>query len=439
VDQPTPHPAPANQAPFSVLLKPTGARCNLACRYCFFLPKADLYPGGTFRMSAEVSETFLRQYMASQTTPEVEIAWQGGEPTMMGLEFFQHACTLAYQLRKPGQTVRFSIQTNGILLNEEWCRFLKVHDFLVGLSIDGPRELHDAYRVDKGGHPTFDKVARAARLLQAHGVRYNALTCVHAANAPEPLAVYRFLRDQIGTEFIQFIPIVEPLLGSGHRDGQVSARSVDGEQYGAFLIAVFDEWVRKDVGSTYVQVFDVSLAAWMGGPPGLCVFQPTCGNALVLEHTGDLYSCDHFVEPQCLLGNILNTPISDLAHSDKQRQFGRDKQDKLPLACKQCDVRFVCNGGCPKNRLSVTDDGDPGLNILCEGYKDFFHHIDGPMRFMAQELRAGRPARNIMAYLASQDPRPAARASVSRNAPCPCGSGRKYKHCCGSHSGAGEI
>ncbi len=423
------------QAPsaFHILAKPTGAICNLDCTYCFFLSKEQLYPGSRFRMPDDVLETYLRQYIQAQRGPEVDIAWQGGEPTLMGLDFFQRAVELAEQFKRPGQTVRYSMQTNGVLLNDDWCRFFRDNRFLIGLSLDGPRALHDAYRVDKGGHGTFDKVMRAARLMQEHQADFNILTTVHAANADYPLEVYRFLRDEVGTQYIQFIPIVERANETGFQEGNtVTERSVGAEQFGRFLMTIFDEWVRRDVGRVFVQTFDVALGNWLGAPPSLCIFSPTCGNALAMEHTGDLYSCDHFVEPNYLLGNIKDKPMIELVASDKQRQFGRDKKETLPRYCGECEVRFACHGECPKNRFIETPDGEPGLNYLCAGYKAFFNHIDRPMRIMVQLIRQGRAPAEIMAILDREEQEfRAGLARLGRNEPCPCGSGRKVKHCHG--------
>ncbi|RME57781.1 MAG: anaerobic sulfatase maturase, partial [Caldilineae bacterium] len=329
--------------------------------------------------------------------------------------------------------VENALQTNGTLLNEAWCTFFRENDFLIGLSMDGPQHLHDAYRVDKGGKPTWEKVMRAARLLQKHGVRFNILTTVHAANAPHPVEVYRFLRDEVGTQFMQFIPIVERDNQTGFQEGdRVTERSVTAEQYGQFLIAIFEEWVRRDVGRVFVQIFDVALAAYSGHRPGLCVFEPTCGSALAMEHNGDLFSCDHFVEPGYLLGNMTEIPLIEMVGSSQQRKFGQDKRDTLPQYCRDCEVRFVCNGGCPKNRFITTPDGEPGLNYLCAGYRAFFNHVRPYMEFMANELRHRRPPANIMGYLAEQDRRlQAAFARAHRNDPCPCGSGKKFKQCHG--------
>jgi len=421
------------QPGFHLLAKPTGAACNLGCKYCFFLSKKNLYPKSSFRMSDELLETYIRQYVESQKTPQVTIAWQGGEPTLMGLDFFRRSIQFEEKYRRPGMAFQNNMQTNGTLLDDEWCRFFSENNFLIGLSLDGPRELHDAYRVDKAGKPTFDRVMKAAWLLRKHEVDFNILTTVHAANQDHPLEVYRFLRDEVKTDFIQFIPIVERDNDTGFQEGdKVTDRSVDAEKYGSFLISVFDEWVRKDVGKTFVQIFDVALAAWAGVPPGICAFSQTCGTAMAMEHNGDVYSCDHFVEPKYILGNINEKPMAQLARSGKQRKFGRDKLDTLPEYCRRCEVRFVCNGECPKNRFINTPDGEPGLNYLCDGYKEFFRHIDGSMRFMANELRRGRAPANIMNYTAPHEGKAVkVFAKPGRNDPCPCGSGLKFKKCHG--------
>jgi len=435
--------APSVPPAFHLLAKPTGAVCNLDCSYCFFLSKEMLYPGSRFRMADELLEAYLAQLIEAHAgVPEVTIAWQGGEPTMMGLDFFRRSVELANGFLKPGQRAVYTIQTNGTLLDEEWAAFFEEHDFLVGISIDGPRELHDAYRVNKGGRGSFDQVMRGLEHLRAAGVEWNALTTVHARNGDRGLEVYRFLRDECGARFVQFIPIIERVAESS--DGEVpwsswrdrplyvqegdavTNRSIGGEQYGRFLIDVFEEWVRRDVGEVYVQMFDVALANWVGEPPGLCVHSETCGLALALEHTGDLYSCDHFVEPRHLLGNIEEHRMLDLVASQQQRAFGLAKRDTLPAYCLECDVRFACHGGCPKDRFILAPDGEPGLNYLCPGFKAFFHHVDGPMRFMAEQLRRDRAPSEIVALYAAED------AKRGRNDPCTCGSGRKWKHCHGA-------
>ncbi len=422
-----------NPRAFHLMTKPRGAICNLDCKYCYFLSKERLYPGSDFRMSETLLEEYTRQFIDAQHIPEVTFAWQGGEPTLMGLDFYQQAVRYQQKHKKPGMSIYNTLQTNAVTLDDAWCQFFAEHNFLIGVSLDGPRPLHDAYRVDKGGAPTFDRVMNGIRLLQQHGVEFNILTTVHAANADHPLDIYRFFRDEVGTKFMQFIPIVERDNDTGYQEGtDVTERSVGAEQYGQFLISIFDEWVRRDVGQVFVQIFDVALAAWTGNSPGLCIFEETCGTALEMEHNGDVYSCDHYVEPAYKLGNITEIPLTEIVVMDKQRDFGLAKRDTLPDYCRQCEVRFVCNGGCPKNRIINTPTGDPGLNYLCAGYKAFFTHIDEPMRFMADELAHRRSPANVVAHMQQLDVvREAAFAKAGRNDPCPCGSGIKFKKCHG--------
>jgi uncharacterized protein len=447
-------PIPVSPRPsyaFHLLAKPTGAVCNLDCRYCFFLSKEELYPGSPFRMSDEVLDAYIRQLLEAQhQAPEVTIAWQGGEPTLMGLDFFERSLAVVEKYRKAGQQVTHTIQTNGTRLDAAWCAFFKRHNVLVGLSLDGPREMHDAYRVDKGGGGTFDQVMRGCKLLRADEVDVNILCTVHAANADHPIEVYRFFRDALDARFIQFIPIVEratsqslPLLRQGWSDrpgrrrplytqagSEVTERSVRAEQFGCFLSAVFDEWIRGDVGKVFVQTFDVALGSWLG-QHNLCIVSPTCGNALALEHNGDLYCCDHYVEPDYLLGNILERSLAEMVASERQRRFGQDKFETLPQYCRSCEVLFACYGECPRNRFISTPDGDPGLNYLCAGYKLFFTHIDGPMKVMANLLRQGRSAAEVMGWQADREE--ARFSGAGRNDPCPCGSGEKFKRCHGRH------
>ncbi|MBG0786087.1 MAG: anaerobic sulfatase maturase [Anaerolineaceae bacterium] len=379
------------------MVKPRGSICNLACEYCYFLSKEQLYPGSDFRMSDELLEDFTRQYLQSQRVPQVTFSWQGGEPTLMGIPFFEKA--LAYQRKyaPAGMRVENTFQTNGTLLDEPWGAFLKENNFLVGVSLDGPPELHNLYRKDKGGQGSAEKALAGLEILKRHQVDFNILCTVHAGNENAPLEVYRYFRDDLKIDFIQFIPIVERMNTTGYQTGnKVTERSVSGRGYGDFLITIFDEWVQRDVGSVFVQIFDVSLARWVGAQGDLCVFEETCGLGLALEHNGDLYSCDHFVEPKHKLGNISKTPMLNLVESHQQYQFGMEKVNTLPKYCLACDVRFACNGGCPKNRIRNTKDGEYGLNYLCEGYQAFFTHIDQPMRQMADLLRSRRPAADIM-------------------------------------------
>jgi uncharacterized protein len=433
---------------FHLLAKPTGAICNLDCEYCFFLSKEMLYPGSRFRMADDLLETYLRQLIeAHARAPEVTVAWQGGEPTMMGLDFFRRSVELAESYRMPHQRIVYTIQTNATLIDDEWAGFFKDRGFLVGVSIDGPREIHDTYRVDKGGKGSFDRVMAGLAHLRGRSVEWNALTTIHAANQTRGREIYRFLRDECGARFMQFIPIIEratpdtlPVANEGWGEGVrgrplytqegdlLTDRSISPDGYGRFLIDVFEDWVRRDIGEVYVQMFDVALANWHGEPPSLCVHSETCGVALAIEHTGDLYSCDHFVEPAFKLGNIKDTHMIELIASPQQRKFGLDKRDTLPLFCRECDVRFACHGGCPKDRFTDDPYGEPGLNYQCPSFKAFFHHVDGPMRRMSQLLRAGRAPSELVHEYAAED------ARRGRNDPCTCGSGRKWKHCHGAEA-----
>jgi uncharacterized protein len=390
-----------------VLSKPTGAICNLNCSYCFFLDKEELYPGSKFRMTDEVLETYIRQLIESHKTHEVTVAWQGGEPTLMGVDFFRKAIAYQEKYRKPNTIFENTLQTNGTLLDDEWCEFFKENNYLIGLSLDGPRELHDANRLDKIGGPTFDRVMRGLRLLQKHGVEYNILTTVNRVNAAHPLEVYRFLRDEVKTTWIQFIPVIERINEDGRtlyqKGTTVSENSVLPEQFGNFLISIFDEWVRKDVGKIFVQTFEAAVRSWLNMPTGMCFFSPTCGSGVALEHNGDLYSCDHFVEPDYLLGNIQENSMAELVGSDRQFKFGQDKLNTLPKYCLDCDVRFACHGECPKHRFVNTPDGESGLNYLCAGYKAFFTHIDEPLKIIVDLFNKGRSAEEVMQKLAAKD------------------------------------
>ena len=410
---------PFDRREFHLLSKPTGAVCNLDCKYCFFLSKEMLYPGSRFRMADDMLETYIRQLLESQPGPEIAVAWQGGEPTLMGLDFFKRSIELVERHRRPAQRVAYTLQTNGTKIDDAWAAFFAEHKFLIGLSVDGPRHLHDMYRVDKGGQGSFDQVMEGWRALAARNVDVNILCTVHNANGDHPLEVYTFFRDELGAKFVQFIPIVERVtsellpianMGWGERGSDprplyiteghhVTGRSVGSEQWGRFLVGVFDEWIKKDVGTVFVQMFDAALASWVGAPPSMCVFAETCGNALAIEHNGDLYSCDHFVEPKHLLGNIKDVHMLELVSSPQQAAFGLAKRDTLPRYCRECDVRFACHGECPKNRFINTPDGEPGLNYLCAGYMAFFKHVDGPMKMMADLLRQGRYADEVMALL----------------------------------------
>lgn len=423
---------------FHVLTKPIGPICNLDCKYCFYLEKEKLYPGERqWRMSDTVLEEYVRQYIESQPVPEIHFAWQGGEPTLLGVDFFKKA--IAFQSKyADGKSISNAIQTNGTLLNDEWCEFLAANRFLVGLSIDGPAELHDKYRLDKRQQPTFEAVMRGLELLKKYGVEFNTLTVVNRANSQQPLEVYRFLK-AIGSQFLQFIPLVEreaptemkkagldfaeppPPKGEVRNKLElqksnskaltsdfalrtsdfpaVTPWSVEPGQYGVFLCTIFDEWVRNDVGKTFVQLFDVALGNWMGLGSSLCVFAEKCGAALAIEHNGDLYSCDHYVYPRFKLGNVMNQGLGAMVGSPQQAKFGNDKFDLLPRFCRECEVRFACNGECPKHRFTKTPDGEDGLNYLCPAYKKFFKYIDSHMRTMAELLRDDQAPAQIMEIL----------------------------------------
>jgi uncharacterized protein len=417
--------------------KPTGPLCNLDCTYCFYLEKENLYPNTRkWAMTDEVLEAYVRGYIEAQDADTVNFAWQGGEPTLLGVDFFERAVELERRYAG-GKRITNALQTNATLLDDRWGEFLARNGFLVGVSIDGPRELHDFYRVDKGSAGTFDRVMRGLEALKRHRVEFNTLTVVNRQNSRHPLEIYRFLKS-IGSRFMQFIPIVERKAAVATSEGlvliqpafegatEVTDWSVEPRAFGEFLVAIFNEWVKRDVGAYYVQHFDVALESWLGLPQSLCVFRRTCGSALALEHSGDLYSCDHFVYPEFKLGNILEISMGEMVNSDRQRDFGNAKADALPRMCRECDVRFACNGECPKHRFTRTPDGEAGLNYLCAGYKLFFGHIDPYMRFMAEELRAGRPPANVMKIAG---PGQSERVQ-GRNELCRCGSGLKAKKCC---------
>ena len=432
---------------FHLLAKPSGATCNIDCTYCFFLSKQALYPNEKTRMSEATLEAYIRQLLESHRTPQVTVAWQGGEPTLMRLEFFRRAVELVEQYRRPGQAVQHTIQTNGLLLDDEWCAFFKEHKFLVGLSVDGPREIHDTYRLDRRGQGTFDLVMRGWQALRRHEVDFNILCTVNAANQHHGRAVYRFFRDELHATWVQFIPVVErateetigvanqgwseqpgrPRLLYTQEGSLVTERTVGSEQYGRFMIDVFEEWVRHDVAKVYVQLFDVTLEAYFGRHL-LCIHAPTCGYGPALEHNGDLYACDHFVEPRYRLGNIHETHMLKLVASPEQRKFGDDKRDTLTAQCRSCEVRPLCNGGCPKDRFAFSREGEPGHNYLCSGLELFFKHTQPAMQVMVGLLRQGRAPADVMAWTAAEDER------RGPYAPCPCGSGQKFRFCHGRAS-----
>ena len=362
----------------------------MECPYCYYLKAVDLYGGSkSLRMSEEVLEAYTRQYI-DQGSEVVQFAWHGGEPTLRGLPFFEKAVRLQEKYRGPGQEISNIMQTNGLVLDDKWCQFFRRHGFLIGLSIDGAAEHHDRCRPTVGGGPTHDKVMRALRLLKVHGVEFNALVTVNSVNVGDPVGVYRFLQNH-GVRFMQFIPIL-PRDGSG----QVDETSISGEQYGDFLCGVFDEWIRRDVGEVFVQWFEETLNTYMGNPASLCVMAKTCGRAMVIEHNGDVYSCDHFVRETHRIGNINDTPLTVLADSPQQIKFGQDKQDKMPPCCRKCEFLFACNGGCLKDRILTDPEGNPGLNWFCAGYKRFFAHSREAFEKIRELLETGQPATDVM-------------------------------------------
>ena len=365
------------------MLKPIGSRCNLSCRYCYYLEKANLYPQQE-PLSEELLETFIQQYIEAQTMPQVLFTWHGGEPLLRPLSFYQRALELQ-QLYARGRQIDNCLQTNGTLLTDEWCEFLRENRFLVGISIDGPQIFHDAYRCH-----SFDKVMRGIQLLQQHSVEWNAMATVNHLNADFPVEFYRFFKD-IGCQYLQFTPIVER-----ESRGQITDFSVTPEQWGRFLCGIYDEWVKEDVGQIFVQLFDATLANWAGEPPGICSMSPTCGRAAAMEANGDVYSCDHFVFPEYRLGNIRQQSLTAMLYGERQQQFGRNKSATLPRQCRECQFLFACHGECPKNRFLKDKYGEPGLNFLCKGYQQFFAHVATDMDFMKAELDAGRSPANLM-------------------------------------------
>lgn len=397
--------------PLYVMTKAAGSSCNLACRYCYYLEKGNLFkdrqPDRRFILSDELLERFIKMYLESQTMPEVLFCWHGGEPLMRPLSFYRKVMDLQKKYAR-GLAIENSIQTNGTLLNDEWCRFFKDNNWLVGISIDGPQEFHDEYRRNRIGAPSFRKVMQGINLLKKHDVEWNAMAVVNDFNADHPIEFYRFFKE-IECRYIQFTPIVERIIP--RHDGRYLASpmdpektpladfSVSPEQWGNFLCAVFDEWVRGDVGDYFIQLFDATLANWVGEQPGVCTMARTCGHAGVMEYNGDVYSCDHFVFPEYRLGNIRTHTLVEMMYGERQQKFGSDKYNKLPKQCNECKYLFTCNGECPKNRFSLTSDGEPGLNYLCTGYRKFFDHVAPYMDFMANELKNQRPPANVMKIL----------------------------------------
>jgi uncharacterized protein len=410
---------------FQVFAKPAGARCNLECRYCYYLRTDALYPDArACRMAGDLLEQYIAEHIAIAPGPEVNFSWHGGEPTILGIDYFRRIVELQRVHRPAGKRILNSIQTNGVLLTDEWCRFFAAEKFAVGLSLDGPAALHDAYRVRKDARGTHRQVMQSYRLLRRHRIPVDLLCVVHAQNARRPLEVYRFFKE-IEAQYLTFIPLVEP---QPDRAGGVSERTVPADAFGAFLCVVFDEWVRQDIGRIVVQTFEEAARPALGLEHSLCVFRPTCGDMPVVEHNGDFYQCDHFVSPEHRLGNISQTPLLDLLESPAQQAFGRAKEEALPRYCRTCEVRTMCNGGCPKDRIIRTPDGEPGLNYLCAGYRRFFAHCRPYTVQMAALRQTGHPPEMLMDQLRAADAGALPRAG--RNDPCPCGSGLKYKKCC---------
>ncbi|HPA87983.1 MAG TPA: anaerobic sulfatase-maturation protein [Bacteroidales bacterium] len=426
---------------FHVMLKPAGPSCNLNCTYCYYLEKKKLFgDGGSFRMNDELLENFTKQFIEANDVPVVTFTWQGGEPTLMGLDFYRRA--VEYQEKyRGGKKIENAFQTNGTRLNDDWCRFFADNNMLVGISIDGEEHNHNRYRKTFSGSPTFSRVMKGIELLHKHKVEFNTLSVVNDYNAHFAQETYRFLK-KIGSGFIQFLPVVEYLSTEESRENlrliapsysgeaDVAPWSVAPDDYGKFLITIFDEWVRNDVARYYVQIFDATLANYVGENPGLCVFNQTCGDALVMEHNGDVYSCDHFVFPEYYLGNISETPLIDLVKSQKQFDFGIDKRNRLPGYCLRCQYRFVCHGECPKHRFLKAPDGSPGLNYLCNAYKMFYSHVEPYMEYMARELKNKRAPANVMNWIKNRENQVVKPAMPERNDPCTCGSGKKFKNCC---------
>ena len=390
---------------FGTMVKPIGSACNLDCHYCYYRDKSEIYSNNMPRMSEEMLETYIRQYIQGASQQNISFCWHGGEPLMAGLPFYRKAMEL--QKKYAGdKVIENTLQTNGILLNEEWCSFFRDNNFLIGLSLDGPEDIHDAFRRDCGGAPTFARVMRAAELMTATGTEFNILSTVNARSEGRGAEVYRFLRSL--NRFMQFLPVVEyvrqrpgkrPLIVSPDEEDAVEAPwSVSSKGYGRFMCDVFDEWVKSDVGNCFVQLFDVTLANWCGVQPPLCAFGEVCGDGMVVEHNGDVYSCDHFVYPEYRLGNIMTGELADMYRSEEQQSFGRDKRDALPMECKRCNYYFLCHGECPKHRFASARNGEPYMNVLCEGYKMFFRHTDPYMRYMKTLIEKGEPTSKVMEW-----------------------------------------
>jgi len=409
---------------FQVFTKPVGSICNLDCDYCYYLKKEHLYPKGeSFRMPDDILEEYIVQHIDASPDPVINFSWHGGEPTVLGLDYFRKIVALQRKHKPPNRSITNGMQTNGTLIDEEWCRFLAEEDFVVGFSLDGPREMHDRYRFTKGRKPTHKQAMRGYKLLHRHGVPCDILCVVNDNNVQNPTQVYRFFK-QIKAQYVGFLPLVER---QPETEGGVSYRTVSAEDFGDFLCAIYDEWLSQDIGRVKVQNFEEVARTALGHDPTLCIFQKTCGNVPVIEHNGDFFSCDHFVDAEHRLGNILETPFVELLESPEQRAFGQTKLDSLPRYCQICEVLAMCNGGCPKDRFLQTPDGEAGLNYLCAGYKRFFTHCRPFVRELAaQWRRQSREGQTPLVRTTSVKAGP----KTGRNDPCPCGSGLKYKKCC---------
>lgn len=410
---------------FQVMAKPIGAACNLDCDYCYYLKKADLYPRrDSPRMPDDLLELYITQHIAASPREVIFFAWHGGEPTLLGLDYFRRIVELQRKHCPPGRELLNGIQTNGTLIDDAWCQFLAEEKFFVGLSLDGPREAHDRHRYTKRQEATHKQVVQAWRMLRAHGVTPDVLCVLNRDNVRHPTTVYRFFKE-LGVEFLQFLPLVM------HDGSGATGPSVPAEAYGTFLCTVFDEWIRNDLGRIAMQFFAEAEAPFLGAEHAVCILRPTCGDVVVVEHNGDFYACDHFVDPDHKWGNIRDTPLVELLEDHRQRAFGRLKRDTLPAYCRSCEVLQFCNGGCPKDRIINTPDGEPGLNYLCAGLKKFFLHARPYLRDMAAFRRTGEPMERFMEIVRARDVKVAAALPVAgRNDLCPCGSGRKFKKCC---------
>lgn len=426
-----------------VMAKPSSSICNLDCSYCFYLEKEKLYPdqNKNWKMNDETLELYIQQHIEAQPGVEVQFAWQGGEPTLMGIDFFHRVVQLCEKYAG-NKRIKHAFQTNGILLNDTWCNLFKHHDFLIGISIDGPADLHDVYRVNRSKKSTHAKVMEGIQYLKKHNIEFNTLTVVHDLNSQQPERVYQFLKS-IGSTYLQFIPLVERksdnikenpqvlnLVLPGEPQAKVTSWSVPSWRYGEFLNSIFDVWVKQDVGRIFVNMFDSTLAAWCGQPSGSCITSETCGHAFALESNGDLYQCDHFVYPEYLLGNIHQISINEMNQSSEAKQFGEDKAKTLNLDCLECEYKFACHGSCPKHRFSISERGFINHNYFCTGYKAFFKHVAPYMRLMAELLQNQQSPMNIMSIIQNHPKLLYAHFDVSKNHPCPCGSGEKFKRCC---------